>query len=136
MKSYTLLSLLLLVISAVCYTVISNEILSIRFIYWLPYGWLVFYLIWVKIWIINKPKLLIMLHFSIVFSWLFCFILYRLGSQMEPKVALDNYNAYREVNSLFFKSEDALYIGIYLAVIAFFVDLVYFIGLRSKRKRA
>lgn len=134
MKSYIFLILSILAVSILYYLFASQGVSTFNFIYLLPIVWIIFYLIWVKIWKFSKIKLLIMFHFTVLFIELYSFILYRLFLKMEPKISFNSDN-YDQLNNLMFRSADALYVGIYLGVIVFLFDLIYLIKGSFKKNR-
>lgn len=134
MKSYVFLILSILVISILCYLFASQGVSTFNFIYLLPFVWIILYLIWVKIWKFRMLKFLIMLHFAVLFIELFSFILYRLFLKIEPEIPFNSKN-YDKLNNLMFRSADALYIGIYLAVIVFLIDIILLIRISYKKNK-
>jgi len=132
---YILFILFSIFIGGLIYFLIYKEILNIDYIYWVPYLWILLYLLCTKAWIINKVKILIAAHFLVLFMGLFSLLLYQLFLQMGPKFSFDDFEKSTQVRNLGFKSETFLYLMFYLGVLVFFIDLVYFIKMRPKTSR-
>jgi hypothetical protein len=127
-KSY-LSIIIFTAITILFYLGVCNRILTIQIIYYLPLIWLFIYSLTVKIWQPNRIKYLIAIHILILFIGLFSFILYQLYLKLEKYWAVNDYSQLsKSIGDLMFRSADCLYVMVYLLVVVFFIDLIYFIN--------
>jgi hypothetical protein len=134
MKSHLILAFLLLAIAILFFTGVNYNLLNVPSIYLLPIIQLIVYFIWIKIWKVNRNKLLIMLHFLVVFSGLFSYVLYRLFINKDQKVGINNHKEFTQVSNLMFNSENVLYFMIYLGIFTFLIDFIYLIRMLPDKK--
>lgn len=132
MEKYLVSLIFLFIITLLFYYGIINGVLKIDYSYWLPIIWLLILFPIMKLWSIEKVKLLIFAHVVVVFSGIFSFFLYHLYLNLKSSVSFKS-DEYTSLNNLMFNSEKALYVMIYLGIIVFFVDLLYFVKLGIKK---
>jgi hypothetical protein len=108
----------------ICLLVYYDEI-PIKYIYWLPYIWLVIIIICFRLWEISKSKIFLISHILVLMAGLFSFLTYQIFKQLDPRVSLSE-DKFDDVSSLMFNSENALYLMLYGGFILLIADLVYF----------
>jgi hypothetical protein len=106
----------------VFYLLVYHKIFGIETIYLLPIVWLITIVFILKLWILERTKLLIALHFIVISLGGFSFICYQLYLDLKHSVSI-NTEVFSELNSLMFNSENAVFLMVYLGVLVFFFDL-------------
>lgn len=132
MRKYILLLFLLLVSGTVFYIGVVNEVILVKRVYLLPYIWGCLVLICLECWRFSAAKALVILHFLVLCSGAFSFLLYRLFLLFNATPALKEHESFYTVASLMFDSENVCYPTVYAGFLLFIIDLV--LVLRRRRR--
>ncbi len=119
------------ILSILIFFLVYYEYWQIKYLYFLPYVWLLIAFISFRLWVFNKIKLFIILHSTILLAGVFSFLTYQIFKKFSDATPISS-NNFTNVSNLMFNSENALYIMIYGGVILLIVDFIYFLFVLKK----